>query len=337
MFDVSGTNHSMLLGWLDDSVQYQQDDGNVYKDIGDLYKCTGAVVLHEFGHALGMIHEHQSTFENTLFWNTKPGGVYDGAYTVRFDENGNAVKNVWPKELVDAQIINRATLELNGSRYDPESIMHYFIPESWLDKEEYERRGLEMPKMKYNTKLSRLDKIWLSKYYRKTPFPEDASEEMIENILKNARISSNINMSNINMSEFTIPENVKSFQEANKIHRHQKQRLLAEERRLREEAVHLREKEEKIKEHQEMTIKQSNEIQKQLELMNQHLQHTQETQHALSLTENELKKKKPSKTKKIDDTGIILSSYHQDVMLMMVIGAIVCGSIYFKAEMLYKK
>jgi hypothetical protein len=67
----------MLLGWLDDSVQYQQDDGNVYKDIGDLYKCTGAVVLHEFGHALGMIHEHQSTIENTLFWNTKPGGVYD--------------------------------------------------------------------------------------------------------------------------------------------------------------------------------------------------------------------------------------------------------------------
>lgn len=73
-------------------------------------------VLHEFGHALGLIHEHQNPKGNNIDWN-KPMLYAWG------DKIG------WDRDKVDEQIIQRMDINsVNGSDYDPKSIMLYFYP-----------------------------------------------------------------------------------------------------------------------------------------------------------------------------------------------------------------
>ncbi len=88
---------TMNLGWLDN-----------------------AVVLHEFGHALGMIHEHQNPLGG-LKWNTEK--VYQ-------DLGGSP--NFWDKETVDHNMFaTYDTNQINGTVLDKKSIMLYAIPASW--------------------------------------------------------------------------------------------------------------------------------------------------------------------------------------------------------------
>lgn len=75
------------------------------------------VVLHEFGHALGCVHEHQHP-ANGIPWD-KPK-VYD--YYEQTDG--------WSKEEVDEQLFGRySKTETNFSDFDPKSIMLYAIPD----------------------------------------------------------------------------------------------------------------------------------------------------------------------------------------------------------------
>lgn len=77
------------------------------------------VVTHEFGHALGAIHEHQHP-EVAIPWD-KPK-VY---------EFYGGPPNRWDEPTVDANVFAAYAAErTNFSAYDPESIMHYPIPES---------------------------------------------------------------------------------------------------------------------------------------------------------------------------------------------------------------
>lgn len=79
-----------------------------------------SVVLHEFGHALGMIHEHQNP-EGGIKWN-KPK-VYE-------DLGGSP--NFWPKATVDHNMF--ATYDanqINGTAVDKKSIMLYQVPKEW--------------------------------------------------------------------------------------------------------------------------------------------------------------------------------------------------------------
>jgi hypothetical protein len=73
---------------------------------------------HEFGHALGLLHEHSSPISG-IQWNK------DSIYKVYWKRYG------WDKETVDNQVfytyLNSYT---NGTSYDPKSIMHYSI-EPW--------------------------------------------------------------------------------------------------------------------------------------------------------------------------------------------------------------
>ena len=73
--------------------------------------------LHEFCHALGMIHEHQNPEGNKILWNKKR--VLNWARTTQG----------WDANTTNSNIIERYSMdEINGSTFDPKSIMLYFFP-----------------------------------------------------------------------------------------------------------------------------------------------------------------------------------------------------------------
>jgi hypothetical protein len=74
------------------------------------------VTLHEFGHALGCIHEHQHP-DGNIPWDSN---VVRRIYTTTFH---------WTEEQVQRNIFDSfPPIELTRSVYDPDSIMHYFFP-----------------------------------------------------------------------------------------------------------------------------------------------------------------------------------------------------------------
>ena len=74
-----------------------------------------SVILHEFGHTLGLLHEHMNPLSN-IQWN-KPV-VY--AFYLQYEG--------WNKEMVDKQVFDRYSVTMTNKSYDPKSIMHYPIP-----------------------------------------------------------------------------------------------------------------------------------------------------------------------------------------------------------------
>lgn len=103
-------------------------------------------ILHEFGHALGCIHEHQSPAKS-LNWN-KP---------FIYAEYKNSMG--WSAENVDHNLFYRYDNEkITNSEYDPTSIMHYPFPK------EFFLSGSETP---MNTELSKTDIEFISSKYPK--------------------------------------------------------------------------------------------------------------------------------------------------------------------------
>lgn len=126
---------TMNIGWLDSDTDY--DD--------KAYKGTGIVVLHEFGHMLGMIHEH-SRADRDLEWNK------EYIYNILKQPPNN-----WDKDMVDAQIFTSDSVDsFNGSEYDKTSMMHYFFDEKFFKNK---------PNLIKVKDLSTLDKEWLLKIY----------------------------------------------------------------------------------------------------------------------------------------------------------------------------
>jgi len=77
-------------------------------------------IIHEFGHALGFHHEHQSP-ASPLQWDLPKTYKY-------FKDNNN-----WSEDEVNRNVINRySQSNTNYSGYDRMSIMHYFFPEALL-------------------------------------------------------------------------------------------------------------------------------------------------------------------------------------------------------------
>ena len=78
------------------------------------------VVLHEFGHAIGLIHEHQNP-KGGIHWN-KPA-VY---------QDLGGPPNYWDTATVDHNLFETYDQnQINGTSLDKESIMLYAIPASW--------------------------------------------------------------------------------------------------------------------------------------------------------------------------------------------------------------
>lgn len=153
---------TMNLGWIDDDVQFDAPP----------FKNTGQVVVHEFCHALGMVHEHQNPKNNGIVWN-KPVVYEELARSNNwskqqvdhnlFQKYGDAemcskVKSMAPYPDQSADILGYCEGDVvNGSEYDIHSIMHYWYPPKWILS-----GPTEIP---INTELSALDKQWLSNYY----------------------------------------------------------------------------------------------------------------------------------------------------------------------------
>ncbi|KAF5026423.1 hypothetical protein F66182_1488 [Fusarium sp. NRRL 66182] len=117
--------------------------GSITEDSGD--ESIRRAVLHEFGHVLGCIHEHQNPSpSNRIQWN-KPV-----VYADCLREMG------WDKDKVDSQIINKCDQLANYSAMDASSIMMYPIRASWTVDGWSTGRA---------TELSQEDKEWIREFY----------------------------------------------------------------------------------------------------------------------------------------------------------------------------
>lgn len=107
------------------------------------------VVLHEFGHALGMVHEHQSPAA-AIPWNQQ--AVYD--YYA-------APPNNWSKAMVDINVFDKyAVRSTQFSEFDSASIMLYAIPAQLTTN------GFAVG---WNTELSAMDKAYIGQLYPYSP------------------------------------------------------------------------------------------------------------------------------------------------------------------------
>jgi hypothetical protein len=105
------------------------------------------VVLHEFGHALGAIHEHQNP-KGGLQWNLP--AVY---------KSFSGPPNNWSKADIDFNIVQKySATQLNATEFDADSIMLYAFPAELL---------LSKVATHNNTDLSARDKSFIAERYPK--------------------------------------------------------------------------------------------------------------------------------------------------------------------------
>ncbi len=102
----------------------------------------GGTAAHEFGHTLGLAHEHQNP-AGGMQWNEK----------IVIGEMAKS-PNFWDEQTTRHNIMRKYSADqVNGTRFDPESVMLYFFPASWT---------LNNVGTKENEKLSALDKDFIA-------------------------------------------------------------------------------------------------------------------------------------------------------------------------------
>lgn len=112
-----------------------------------------SVVLHEFGHALGLIHEHQNP-DHPIQWN-KPAVIRDLS----------GPPNFWPLATIQHNVFDRYDPALlSATPVDAKSIMMYAIPASWT---------LDGFHADFNQTLSAVDKSFIGDSYPFDDAPQD--------------------------------------------------------------------------------------------------------------------------------------------------------------------
>ena len=125
-------SETMNFGWFDDSTTDTE---------------FSRTTIHEFGHALGMIHEHQHPLAN-IPWDKEKVYTYYGGYP-----------NYWSRAQVDSNLFAKySTTQTQYSAYDTQSIMHYSISSSLTTN------GFSVGS---NTVLSSTDKQFIGSVYPK--------------------------------------------------------------------------------------------------------------------------------------------------------------------------
>lgn len=160
----SENDATMNLGWLD--APGTKTSAGTFTFKGQTYTVppgqpkngneNGATVQHEFGHAIGMIHEHQNPRGKNIDWDIPK--VY---------KKFSGPPNNWDKETINRNILKKYNeTQINGSDFDAQSIMLYFFPAS-LTKN---GQGTSA-----NMQLSELDKLWMQSAYANAPSPSPLS------------------------------------------------------------------------------------------------------------------------------------------------------------------
>ena len=95
--------------------------------------------MHEFGHLIGLIHEHQNPSGQKIQWDTKK--VIEWAKETQG----------WSEETTKENIINKYDKNsINGSDFDPLSIMLYFFPGSLTTNNKGTQQNFEWINKTYN-------------------------------------------------------------------------------------------------------------------------------------------------------------------------------------------
>jgi hypothetical protein len=130
--DIPTNQPTLNLGWLDKGV-----------------------VLHEFGHAIGMGHEHQ---------NPKGGIKWNEANVIK---DLSKPPNSWNVATIRHNVLDKYSKDqTNGTEADTSSIMMYPFPASWT---------MDGFATKENTELSVVDRQFMASVYPKTAHPSPKS------------------------------------------------------------------------------------------------------------------------------------------------------------------
>lgn len=102
-------------------------------------------IMHEFGHVLGLIHEHMNPRGKQISWDD--AAVYQWAKQTQGWDHQTTYNNIIQRYSVD---------QTNGSDFDPKSIMLYFFP----SKLTTDNKGTNA-----NHRLSKIDVEYINKIY----------------------------------------------------------------------------------------------------------------------------------------------------------------------------
>lgn len=162
--------HNSLIGQLAQSVP--QDTKTMNFDTTDFatYDAMHRTVLHEFGHAIGLLHEHYSPLAG-IPWNK------DLVYKELAQSQG------WDKMTVDVNLFQEYALTYtHGTSYDRTSIMHYPVLARWTTN------GYSVP---WNNQLSAGDKALIAALYPKNgPREGEVPRFTISNFTRMSIVSS---------------------------------------------------------------------------------------------------------------------------------------------------